>query len=68
MAKSDPIPEAMWDKFMAFNRKLGYRFVFANLISPKAAPGEAIRLSVWIDNVGVAQSIALSIGAPLYAR
>lgn len=55
MPKYTKLPEEWLPKLAAFCRKLGYRYIFRNLIvdSP-IKPGGTFRMQAWIENVGVA--------------
>lgn len=55
MPKSAYLPEPWQEKIDAFDRRLGYRLVLRQMVLPlEARPGSDIRVSVWMDNVGVA--------------
>ena len=55
MPKSCYFPIAWKNKMDAFNRKLGYRFVLRQVVTPtKIAPGARFNLEFWVDNDGVA--------------
>ncbi len=55
MPKGCFFPKEVWDKMMAFNRRLGYRFVLRQGLLPlKASPGQRVPTEWVVDNVGVA--------------
>jgi len=55
MAKCVEIPEKWMDRFLQFNRRLGYRFHLHQIILPlEARPGETVEVPVTIDNQGIA--------------
>jgi len=58
--KSTRLPEPWMEKLRKFANDLGYRFVLRQFkFQAKAARGEALEYSAWIENVGV---------APIYYR
>jgi len=55
MPKSCYIPDEWREKFEAFNKHLGYRFVLRQVTMPlEAKPGDKVQFDVYLDNVGVA--------------
>ncbi len=55
MPKNVFFPEAVMDRLVEFDRKIGYRFVLRQLLLPlEAKPGDEIPLQFFIDNVGCA--------------
>ena len=55
MPKSTPIPAEWEDKFNDFIKRMGYRFVLRQMMSPKQAKaGGLFWYYIWIENVGVA--------------
>lgn len=54
-AKSTPIPEPWLEKFRAWGRKLGYRFVCrVAVVESEVKRGGTFRFQSWIENTGVA--------------
>jgi len=55
MPKSAPVPAEWEDKFNDFIKRMGYRFVLRQVMSPKRTrPGGLLWYYIWIENVGVA--------------
>lgn len=55
MPKSVRFPDEWMDKLVAFDKKIGYRFVLRQMVLPlEAKPGQRIGVPVFIDNVGCA--------------
>jgi len=60
MPKHTPLPEPWMEKFAAFCRRLGYRYVFRQAtIDRTVSPQGSFGFQAWIENVGV---------APIYRR
>ncbi|MFH1024503.1 MAG: DUF4832 domain-containing protein [Planctomycetota bacterium] len=55
MPKSVFFPERALEKFIAFDRKIGYRFALRQMLLPlEAKPGARVAVEMFIDNVGCA--------------
>ena len=55
MPKNVYIPEPWYDRIMAFNKRMGYRFRLQQMLLPlEARPRRRVRVEATIDNCGVA--------------
>lgn len=55
MPKSSPIPSSWTDAFNDFVKRMGYRFVLRQIMTPaKVKPGGFFWYYLWIENIGVA--------------